>query len=111
MSDNDKSDYDKNLIGLPLNNEILFELQQKDAFCVNILVQIEKQNIIEGQVYKIQNKLLKRYMIDGDKTYVKLLCHLELLLLKYLRWHKLTWDIMKLTEPTCYLKGYTTGMV
>ena len=52
-----------------MDNDILFELQQKDAFCVKILAQIEKGNIIEGQVYKVQNKLLKRYVIDGDKTY------------------------------------------
>ena len=32
MSDNDKCDSDKNVIGLPLNNDILNELQQKDMF-------------------------------------------------------------------------------
>ena len=42
---------------------------QKDTFCTNILVQIEKGNLIEGQVYKGQNKLLKRYVTDGDKRY------------------------------------------
>ena len=68
-SENNKSDSDENLIELPLDNDILFELQQKDMFCVKILTQIEKGNIIEGQVYKVQNKLLKRYVIDGDKTY------------------------------------------
>ena len=66
---NDKSDPNENLIGLPLNNDILIELQQKDTFCANILAQIEKGNIIEGQVYKVQSKLLKRYVTDGDKTY------------------------------------------
>ena len=30
---------------------------------------MKKGNIIEGQVYKVQNKLLKRYVTDGDKTY------------------------------------------
>ena len=69
MSKNNKSDFDKNHIELPLDNDLLFELQQKDAFCVKILTQIEKGNIIEGQVYKVQNKLLKRYVIDSDKTY------------------------------------------
>ena len=29
---------------------MLFELQQKDMFCTNILAQIERGNIIEGQV-------------------------------------------------------------
>ena len=68
-TDNNKSDSDEKLIDLPLDNDILFELQQKDLFCANILAQIKKGNIIKGQVYKVQNKLLKRYVIDGDKTY------------------------------------------
>ena len=68
-SGNDKSDPNENLIDLPLDNDILLELQQKDTFCTNILAQIERGNIIEGQVYKVQNKLLKRYVIDGDNTY------------------------------------------
>ena len=68
-SDNNNSDSDENLIELPLNNDVLLELQQKDMFCANIFAQIEKGNIIEGQVYKVQNKLLKRYVTDGDKTY------------------------------------------
>ena len=59
----------KKLIELPLDNDTLFELQQKDTFCTNILAQIERGNIIEGQLYKVQNKLLKRYVTDGDKTY------------------------------------------
>ena len=69
MSSNDESDPNDNLIELPLDNDTLFELQQKDTFCANILAQIEKGNIIEGQLYKVQNKLLKRYVTDGDKTY------------------------------------------
>ena len=40
-------------------------------FCNNILTQIEKGNITEGYVYVIKDKLLKRYVIDGDNTYVK----------------------------------------
>ena len=48
------------LMELPLDNDMLFELQQKDTFCANIIAQIEKGNIIEGQLYKVQNKLLKR---------------------------------------------------
>ena len=61
--------HNDNLIELPLDNDTLFKLQQEDSFCDNILAQIEKGNIIEGQVYKVQNKQLKRYVIDGDKTY------------------------------------------
>ena len=67
-SSNDESDLNENLIELPLDNNTLFELQQKDTFCANILAQIEKGNIIEGQIYKVQNKLLKRYVTNGDKT-------------------------------------------
>ena len=69
-SSNDERDFKENLIKLPLDKDILSELQLKDTFCANILAQIEKGNIIDGQMYKVQNKLLKRYMTDGDKTYV-----------------------------------------
>ena len=48
---------------------MLSELQLQDTFCANILAQIEKGNIIEGQMYKVQNKLLRRYVTDGDKAY------------------------------------------
>ena len=68
-SGNGERDFNESLIGLPLDNDILLELQQKDTFCANILTQIEKGKIIKGQVYKVQNKLLKRYVTDGDKTY------------------------------------------
>ena len=66
---NDDSDVNYNLLDLPIDNNTLFKLQQKDTFCANMLVQIGKGNIIEGQLYVIQNKLLKRYVTDGDKTY------------------------------------------
>ena len=49
---------------------ILYPLQQEDVFCKNILSQIEKGNIVEGQLYLIKNKILKRYIKDGDNTYV-----------------------------------------
>ena len=67
-SDNEK-DFDENLIKLPLTDRIMSELQEQDTFCSNILAQIEKGNIKEGQTCKVQNKLLKRYMTEGDKTY------------------------------------------
>ena len=54
---------------LPISNDTLFRLQQEDAFCRNILCQIEKGNIVEGQLYLIKDKILKRYVIDGDNTY------------------------------------------
>ena len=54
---------------LPLSNDALSKLQQKDIFCSNILNQIEKGNIIEGQLYIVKDKLLKRYVKDGNNTY------------------------------------------
>ena len=50
---------------LPLSNDTLSELQQKDIFCNNKLKQIEKGIIIEGQLYIVKDKLLKRYVIEG----------------------------------------------
>ena len=69
VSSNDENDPNDKLIELPLDNDTLFDLQQKDMFCANILAQTEKGKIIEGQLYKVQNKLLKRYVTNGDKTY------------------------------------------
>ena len=65
----DERDAKENLITLPLDNEMLSKLQLQDALCANILAQIEKRNITKGQMSKVQNQLLKRYVIDGDKTY------------------------------------------
>ena len=66
---NDNNDSNNNLLELPISNDMLFQLQQKDMFCKNILAQIEKGNIVEGQLYVIRDKLLKRYVIDGNNTY------------------------------------------
>ena len=108
-SSNDESDPNDNLIGLPLDTNTLFELQQKDMFCANILAQIEKGNIIEGQLYLIWNKLLKRYVTDGDKTY-------ETILLP----RNLTAQILKMahnlghngtTESICCSRDYIIGKV
>ena len=54
---------------IPINNKTLSELQQKDMFCSNILKQIEKRNIKEGQLYIIKDGVLKRYVLDGNNTY------------------------------------------
>ena len=54
---------------LPINNKTLSKLQQKDIFCNNILKQIEKGNIKEGQLYVIKDIMLKRYVVDGNNTY------------------------------------------
>ena len=53
---------------VPLSNDTLSKLQQKDMFCNNILNQIEKGNIT-GQLYVVKDKVLKRYVIDGNNTY------------------------------------------
>ena len=58
-----------NLLELPMDNNTLSRLQQNDKFCANILAQIEKGNIFEGQLYVIQDKLLKRYVVDGNNKY------------------------------------------
>ena len=57
------------IIKLPLSNEMLSNLQLQDTFCSHILTQIEKGNIKGGQTYLVQNKILKRYVIDGNNTY------------------------------------------
>ena len=46
-SSNDEKDVKEYLIKLPLDNDMLSELQLKDMFCANILTQIEKGNIIK----------------------------------------------------------------
>ena len=65
----DKDATNDNLWKLPINNDILHKLQQEDIFCKKIINQIEKGNIIEGQLYLIKDKILKRSVIDGDNTY------------------------------------------
>ena len=65
----DDSDANNNLLELPIDNDTLFRLQQEDKFCANILAQIEKGNIFKGQLYVILDKLLKRYVTDGNSMY------------------------------------------
>ena len=57
------------VVKLPLPENMLSSLQLQDTFCSHILTQIEKGNIKEGQTYLVQNKILKRYVIDGNNTY------------------------------------------
>ena len=57
------------LCELPIQNDMLIKLQQEDAFCRNIIQQIEKGNIKEGRLYKIDDKQLKRLVTDGNDTY------------------------------------------
>ena len=65
----DEDASDKDLWKLPITDDTLSKFQQEDEFCNNILSQIEKGNIIERQLYLIKDKILKRYIIDGDNTY------------------------------------------
>ena len=60
---------DELICNLPIDNNMLARLQQKDEFCQNILNQIEKGNIVNGHLYKRDNKLLKRIIVDGNNTY------------------------------------------
>ena len=53
MFSNNKSDPNENLMDLPLDNDTLLELQQKGTFSTNVLAQIERGNIIKGQVFKV----------------------------------------------------------
>ena len=57
------------LCNLSIDNEVLTKLQQEDKFCKNILKQIEKGNIVDGHLYKIENNILKRFIVDGDDMY------------------------------------------
>ena len=66
---NDENSDDNNLMALSIDNDTLCKLQQQDKFCANILAQIKKGNIIKGQLYVVQDKLLKRYVIDSDNTH------------------------------------------
>ena len=38
-------------------------------YFAKIYCQIEEGNIVEGQLYLIKEKILKRYIIDGENTY------------------------------------------
>ena len=67
INDNDTPNND--LWQLPIDSDTLSNLQQRDMFCENILNRIEKGNIIEGQLYMVKDKILRRYVIDGDNTY------------------------------------------
>ena len=65
----DEDASDKELWKLPISDDTLSKLQQEDEFCKNILSQIEKGSIIEGQLYLIRGKILNRYIIDRDNTF------------------------------------------
>ena len=58
-----------NLCNLPIDDKLLIDLQHKDEFCKNILQQIEKGNLVDGQLYKIDDNVLKRFIVDRNYTY------------------------------------------
>ena len=64
--DDNANDY---LCNLPTDDKVSTELQQEDESCKNILKQIEKGNIMDGHLYKVDNNILKRFVVDGDDTY------------------------------------------
>ena len=57
---NDESNANNSPIELPIDNNILFELQQKDTFCANILAQIEKGNIIGRTIIHYSEQTVKK---------------------------------------------------
>ena len=65
----DKENNTDSIVDLPISDSMLSNLQSQDTFCSHILEQIKKGNIKEGQTYIVQNKILKRYITDGDSTY------------------------------------------
>ena len=53
----------------PISDDILHKLQQEDVFYKNILNQMEKGNITDGQLYLVKDKIHKRYVLEGDNTH------------------------------------------
>ena len=106
VNDIDASNND--LWKLPISNDTLFKLQQEDVFCKNILNQIEKGNIIEGQLYMVKDTLLKRYVIDGDNTYETTVIP-RAITTQIFEWLMMNWDMMELIELTLYLRDFTIG--
>ena len=58
-----------NFQGFLFDNDILQKLQINDIFCKNILDQIKKGNIPEGQLYTVTDNILKRYVLEGNNNY------------------------------------------
>ena len=57
-----------NFQGFPIDNDVLQRLQHDDVFCKNVLDQIKKGNIPDGQLYIVKDNILKRYVIEGNHT-------------------------------------------
>ena len=97
-----------NFHGFPINNDVLQKLQQEDVFCKNILNQIRKGNIIDGQLYLVKGNILKRYIMEGNNTYETTVVP-RALTAQILRMAHDELDIMVLIEPTLYLKDFIIG--
>ena len=58
-----------NFHGFPIDKDVLQKLQHNNVFCKNILNQIKKGNIPEGQLNIVRDNILKRYVLEGNNTY------------------------------------------
>ena len=58
-----------NFQGFPISSDVLQKIHQEYVFCKNILNQIEKGDITDGQLYIMKDSILKRYIIEGNNTY------------------------------------------
>ena len=93
--DDTANDY---LCKLPIDDKMLTTLQQEDEFCKNILKQIEKGNIVDGHLYKIENNILKRFIVDGNDMYETTVIPRSLIPQILCKWCMMNWDIMEHIE-------------
>ena len=56
-------------IKLPLENQKLIMLQERDQFCKNLTKQLHLGKLVEGKPYFLENKILKRYVDDKKQRF------------------------------------------
>ena len=56
-------------IKLPLEDEKLKELQQKDKFCKEVIEKLHKGQLQTGQPYYLEGGILKRFVEDGKQRF------------------------------------------
>ena len=56
-------------IKLPLEDEKLKELQQKDKFCKEVMEKLNREQLQTGQPYYQEEGILKRYVEDGKQKF------------------------------------------
>ena len=56
-------------IKLPLEDEKLKELQQKDKFCKEVIEKLSKGQLQSGQPYYQEGGILKRFVEDGKQRF------------------------------------------